>query len=167
MCLTHASLGQWSSHWCLWLSLYGVFLETPTARKAGVENYYHEPSLYARCTSSGRKLEEQLPQLGRISSATVSDSYGYTRPRVAAGPPSVSAPPGAVKDAHPPARTSEPMPAVNAAVSAWYVRDEIGLNSRKTSATSSDKFGYTRLHVTAPPLLNSSPSTAGRTVHPA
>ena len=89
----------------------------------------------------------------RKSSATVSDSYGYTRPRVAAGPPSVSAPPEAVKDAHPPARTSVPMPAVNAAVSAWYVRDEIGLNSRKTSATSSDKFGYTRLHVTAPPLL--------------
>ena len=103
----------------------------------------------------------------RKSSATVSDSYGYTRPRVAAGPPSVSAPPEAVKDAHPPARTSVPMPAVNAAVSAWYVRDEIGLNSRKTSATSSDKFGYTRLHVTAPPLLNSSPSTAGRTVHAA
>ena len=35
------------------------------SRKVGVENYYHEPSLYARCTSSGRKLGEQLPQLLR------------------------------------------------------------------------------------------------------
>ena len=35
------------------------------SRKVGVENYYHEPSLYARCTSSGRKLGKMLPQLLR------------------------------------------------------------------------------------------------------
>ena len=105
-------------------------------------------------------------EIGRISSDFCTSLSTAKYGRCDRGD-TLSAEKWAVKDAHPPARTSEPMPAVNAAVSAWYVRDEIGLNSRKTSATSSDKFGYTRLHVTAPPLLNSSPSTAGRTVHPA